>query len=120
MVAGVEGGLGNGTEFVVDTLRNLEPVEGTEVRSDVVVTWDFTNDTGEIVLDVLEAGYLIGRKVEIEVVTVVEFGIYERSGNGFGGFEVEGRADTPKVVDVPVAGFTDRGDLVAEGEMTVE
>ena len=39
-------GVGNGTEFVVDTLRNLEPVEGTEVRSDVVVIWDFTDDTG--------------------------------------------------------------------------
>ena len=33
----LEEGVGNGTEFVLDTLRNLEPVEGTEVRSDVVV-----------------------------------------------------------------------------------
>ena len=71
-------------------------------------------------MDVLKAGYLIGRKVEVEGVTVVKFGMYERSGNGFGGVEVEGRADTPKVVDVPVAGFTDGGDLVVEREVTVK
>jgi len=113
-------GIGNGTEFVVDTLRYLEPVEGTEVRSDVVVFWDFTNDAGEVVLDVLKAGNLIGRKVEIEGVTVVKFGMDERGGNGFDGVEVEGRTDTPKVMDVPVAGFADRGDMVVEGEVTVK
>ena len=116
----LEEGVGNGAEFVVDALRNLEPVEGTEVRSDVMMVWDFANDTGEIVLDVLKAGYLIGRKVEVEGVAVVKFRMYERSGNGFGGVEVEGRADTPKVADVPVAGFTDGGDLVVEREVTVK
>ena len=113
-------GIGNGTEFVVDTLRYLEPVEGTEVRSDVVVFWDFTNDAGEVVLDVLKAGNLIGRKVEIEGVTVVKFGMDERGGNGFDGVEVESRTDTPKVMDVPVAGFGDRGDMVIEGEVTIK
>ncbi len=113
-------GVRDGTEFVVDALRDFEPVKGTEVGSDVVVFWDFADDTGEAVLDVLKASYLIGRKVEIEGVTVIEFGVDEGSGNGFSGVEVEGRTDSPEVVDVPVAGFTDRGDLLVEGEVTVE
>ena len=103
----------------MDALRYLEPVEGLEVRSDVVVLWDFADYTGKIVLDVLKTGNLIGRKVEIEGVTVVKFGMDKRSGNGFGGIEVKGRTDTPKVVDVPVAGFTGREDLVIEREVTV-
>ena len=116
----LEKGVGNGTEFVVDALRDLEPVEGTEVRSDVVMFWYFTNDTGEVVLDVLKAGNLIGREVEVEGVAVIKFGMDERGGNGFDGVEVEGRTDTPKVMDVPVAGFADRGDLVVEGEVTIK
>jgi len=116
----LEKGVGNGTEFVVDALRDLEPVEGTEVRSDVVMFWYFTNNTGKVVLDVLKAGNLVGREVEIKGVAVVEFGMDERGGNGFDGVEVEGRADTPEVMDVPVAGFADRGDVIVEGEVTIE
>ena len=116
----LEKGVGNGTEFVVDALRDLEPVEGTEVRSDVVMFWYFTNNTGKVVLDVLKAGNLVGREVEIKGVAVVEFGMDERGGNGFDGVEVEGRTDTPKVMDVPVAGFADRGDVIVEGEVTIE
>ena len=82
-------GVGDGTEFVVNALRDFEPVKGTEVGSDVVVFWDFADDTGKTVLDVLKACYLIGRKVEIEGVTVIEFGVDEGSGNGFSGVEVE-------------------------------
>jgi len=113
-------GIGDGTEFVMDALRYFEPVEGTEVRSDVMVFWDFTDDTGKVILDMLKAGYLIGGKVKIEGVAVIEFGVDKRSGNGFDGVKVKGGTDAPKIMDVPVAGFTDRGDLVAEGEMTVE
>ena len=113
-------GVGNGAEFVVDALRDLEPVEGTEVRSDVVMFWYFTNDMGKVVLDVLKAGNLIGREVEVEGVAVIKFGMDERGGNGFDGVEVEGRTDTPKIKDVPVAGSTDGGDLVIEGEVTVK
>ena len=113
-------GIGDGTEFVMDTLRYFEPVEGTEVRSDMMVFWDFTDNTGKVILDMLKAGYLIGGKVKVEGVAVIEFGVDKRSGNGFDGVEVEGGTDAPKIMDEPVAGFTDRGDLVAEGEMTVE
>ena len=113
-------GVGDGVEFVVDTLRYLEPVEGMEVWSDVVVFWDFAYNTGEIILDVLKAGYLVGRKVEIKGVTVVKIGMDKRSSDGFDGVEVEGRTDTPKIVDVPVAGFTDGRDLVIEGQVTVK
>ena len=44
----------DGEEFVVDTLGNFEPVQGTEVRSDMVVLWDFADDSGKAVLDALE------------------------------------------------------------------
>ena len=90
------------------------------LQSDVMVFWDFTDDTGKVILDMLKAGYLIGGKVKIEGVAVIEFGVDKRSGNGFDGVKVKGGTDAPKIMDVPVAGFTDRGDLVAEGEMTVE
>ena len=113
-------GIGDGTKFVVDTLRYFEPVKGMEVRSDVMIFWDFADDTGKVVLDMLKAGYLIGREVKVEGVAVIEFGVDKRSGNGFDGVKVKGGTDAPKIVDVPVAGFADRGDLVAEGEMTVE
>mgnify|MGYP003433298996 CR=1 FL=1 len=36
----------NGEEFVVDTLGNFEPMQGTEVWSDMVVLWDFADDSG--------------------------------------------------------------------------
>ena len=114
--------IGDGTEIVVDALRYFEPVEGTEVRtrSDMLVLWDSAGNTSKIILDMLKAGYLIGGEVKIEGVAVIQFGVDKRSGNGFDGVEVKGGTDAPKIMDVPVAGFTDRGDLVAEGEMTIE
>jgi hypothetical protein len=50
----LEEGEGDGEKFVVDTLGNFEPMQGTEVRSDVVVLWDFADDSGKAVLDALE------------------------------------------------------------------
>ena len=44
----------NGEEFVVDTLGNFEPMQGTEVWSDMVVLWDFTDYSSEAVLDALK------------------------------------------------------------------
>ena len=38
----------------MDTLRNFEPMQGTQVRSDMVVLWDFTDDPSEAVLDALK------------------------------------------------------------------
>ena len=41
------------------------------------------------VLDVLESAYLGFRKVKVQRVTVVEFGMYDRSGDGVGSLEVK-------------------------------
>ena len=38
----------------MDTLRNFEPMQGTQVRGDVVMFWDFADDPSEIVLDKLK------------------------------------------------------------------
>ena len=38
----------------MDTLRNFEPMQGTQVRGDMVVLWDFTDDPSETVLDALK------------------------------------------------------------------
>jgi hypothetical protein len=43
-----------------------------EVRSDMVVFWNNADNTGETVLDVLEASYLVGREVEVEGIAVIE------------------------------------------------
>ena len=42
-------------EFVMDALGNFEPMQGTEVWSDMVVLRDFADDSGKTVLDELEA-----------------------------------------------------------------
>ena len=65
----------NGEEFVVDTLGNFEPMQGTEVWSDMVVLWDFADDSGKTVLDALEASELVDRNIEVEGVTVIKLGV---------------------------------------------
>ena len=65
----------NGEEFVVDTLGNFEPMQGTEVWSDMVMLWDFADDSGKTVLDALEASELVDRKIEVEGVTVIKLGV---------------------------------------------
>ena len=64
---------GDGTEFIVDTLSYFKPMERTEMGCNVVMFRDFANDTGETVLDVLEAGNFICREVEVERVAVIKF-----------------------------------------------
>ena len=49
----------DGQEFVVDTLRNFEPMQGMEVRSDVVMLRNSADDPSEVVLDVLKASVLL-------------------------------------------------------------
>ena len=65
----------DGQEFVVDTLRNFEPVQGMEVGSDVVVLRNSADDPSEVVLDVLKASELVGREIEVEGVAVVKLGV---------------------------------------------
>ncbi len=43
----------DGTEFVVNPLRDFKPVERLQVRRDVMLLGDTADNTGEIVLQVL-------------------------------------------------------------------
>ena len=45
---------GDGEEFIVDALGDFEPMQRTEVTSDVVVFWNSADDTSEVILDMLE------------------------------------------------------------------
>ena len=65
----------DGQEFVVDTLGNFEPMQGMEVRSDVVVLRNSADDPSKAVLDVLKASELVGREIEVEGVTVIKLGV---------------------------------------------
>ena len=50
----LEKSISDGEEFVMDALGNFEPMQGTPVRSDTVVLWDFTDYPSEAVLDALK------------------------------------------------------------------
>ena len=52
----LEKGEGNGEEFVMDTLGDFEPVEGTQVGSDMVMLRNFAHNSGKVVLNELETG----------------------------------------------------------------
>ena len=52
------------------------------------------DSASESILNVLKAGELIFRKIVIERVAVVKFGMYKSSGNGGGSFVVKRRTDT--------------------------
>ena len=56
------------------------------------------------VLDVLKSVYLCFRKVKVQRVTVVEFGMYSRSGDGVGCIGVKIGANAAQLTDVIVAG----------------
>ena len=60
------------------------------------------------VLDVLKSIYLGFRKVKVQRVTVVEFGMYNRGGDGVGSLEVKVAANAAQVTNVIVAGPRER------------
>ena len=62
-------------QFIVYSLLNFQPVKRFEDRGD---------SASKGVLDVLKSIYLGFRKVKVQRVTVVEFGMYDRSGDSVG------------------------------------
>ena len=56
------------------------------------------------VLDVLKSIYLGFRKVKVQRVTVAEFGMYDRNGDGVGCLEVKVGANAAQLTNVIVAG----------------
>jgi len=53
---------------------------------------------------VLKSVYLGFRKVKVQRVTVVEFGMYDRSGDGIGCLEVKVGANAAQLTNVIVTG----------------
>ena len=59
----------------MDTLGNFEPMQRTELRSDVVALRSSADDPSKAVLDVLKASELVGGEVEVDGVAVIELGV---------------------------------------------
>ena len=72
--------------------------------SDVLVFRCVSDSGSKGVLDVLNSVYLSFRKVKVQRVTVVEFGMYNRSDDDVGCLEVEVRANAAQLTNVIVAG----------------
>ena len=56
----------------------------------------------------LKSVYLSLRKVKVQRVTVAEFGMYDRSGDGVGCLEVKIGANAAQLTNVIVAGSRER------------
>ena len=50
----------------------------------------------------------------VEGITVVKFGMNDGGGNGRGCFEIEVRADASKLMNMVIAGFGNRGNLICK------
>ena len=62
----------------------------------------FNHSTCKTVLNLLEAAYLRFRKIVVDRVTVVEFRVDNRGGDGTGCFRIEVRTDTAELSDMRV------------------
>jgi len=71
-------------------------------------------------LDLLETMYLRLRKIVVQRVTVIKFGMYYGGCNDTGCFGIKIRTDTAKLTNVRIARFRQCRDLVRECEMFVE
>ena len=49
----------------MDAFRDLKPVQGMQMRSNMVVFGNPADCSSKAVLDMLQSGYLIGRKVKV-------------------------------------------------------
>ena len=69
---------GERADFVINALPNFEPVKRFEDGCDMRKFRSRDNSSSERVLDALDAVKLIFRKIEVERVAVVEFGMNKR------------------------------------------
>ena len=65
----------------------------------------FNHSTCKTVLNLLEAVYLIVRKIVVERVTVVKFRVDNRGSNGTGSFRIKVRTDTVELTNMRIAGL---------------
>jgi len=71
-------------------------------------------------LDLLETMYLRLRKIVVQRVTVIKFGMYYRGCNDTGCFAIKIRTDAAKLTNVRIARFRECRDLIRECEMFVK
>jgi len=112
--------LGERENFIFNTFINFKPVKRFENRSGVSAFRRFNNGTGKGVLDLLETMYLRLRKIVVQRVTVVKFGMYYGGCNDTGCFGIKIRTDAAKLTNVRIARFGKRRDLVTECEIFVK
>jgi len=65
----------------------------------------FNHSTCKTVLNLLKAIYLRLRKIVVERVTVVEFGVDNRGSNGTGCFRIKVRTDIAELTNMRIAGL---------------
>ena len=70
-----------------------------------------SNIASKGVLDVLKSVYLGFRKVKVQRVTVVKFGMYDKSGDGVGCLEVKVGANAAQLTNVIVPGPKESNDI---------
>jgi len=95
-------------------------VKRFENRSGVGAFRSFNNGTSKGVLDLLETMYLRLRKIVVQRVTVIKFGVYYGGCNDTGRLAIKIRTDAAKLTNVRIARFTECRDLVRECDMFVE
>jgi len=65
----------------------------------------FNHSTCKTVLNLLEPVYLRLRKIVVERVTVVKFGVDNRGSNGTGCLRIKVRTDTVELTNMRIAGL---------------
>ena len=80
----------------------------------------FNNSMSKGVLDLLETMYLRLRKIVVQRVTVIKFGMCYGGCNDTGRFGIKIRTDAAKLTNVRIARFRECRDLVRECEMFVK
>ena len=68
----------------------------------------------------LKSVYLGFRKVKVQRITVVKFGMYNRSGDGVGCLKVKVGANAAQLTNVIVAGPRELRYLIREGKISSE
>ena len=117
---GIEKFEGEIENFILNTFVNFKPVKRFENRSGVGEFRSFNNGTSKGVLDLLETMSLRLRKIVVQRVTVIKFGMCYGGCNDTGCFGIKIRTDAAKLTNVRIARFRECGDLVRECEMFVK
>ena len=82
-----------------------ETVQRSEDGCDMIKFRIFNHSTCKTVLNLLGAIYLRLRKIVVDRVTVVKFGVDNRGSNGTGCFRIKVRTDTAELTNMRIAGL---------------